>query len=253
MRKLLYPISVTFLSFSLTATPFLQAGVKPEQAVSEERPLPHYSFHDIKPAELSVAEKAAILYDEMELGKYGLNKQAFELAYTGYENLLSKNKLSNTDFLTICDFSQSSRKKRLYIIDMEKNELFINTYVAHGRNSGKEYATSFSNKPTSLQSSLGFYITKETYYGGHGLALKLHGVESGINNNAYNRKIVLHGSEYVGQKYLKRSKMMGRSFGCPAVPQAECKKIINNIKKGSCLFIYHPTKKYLESSKILNG
>jgi hypothetical protein len=124
--------------------------------------------------------------------------------------------------------------------------------VAHGRNSGKEYAAKFSNKPESLQSSLGFYVTRSTYYGSHGLALTIDGVESGINDKAERRKIVVHGSEYVGANYLRFSKYMGRSFGCPAVPAKQTRTIINTIKNGTCFFIYHPSKKYKETSTILN-
>ena len=203
---------------------------------------------------ISYTERGSdILYEEMGLAEYGLSKQAFSDAYKGYQHLLEKNRIQNHDYLTICDFSKSSGKKRLYIIDLEKNELFLNTYVAHGRNSGKDYATRFSNKPESLQSSLGFYITKGTYYGGHGLSLNLEGVENGINNNAYQRRIVMHGADYVSENFFRQNKFMGRSFGCPAVPLKESASIINTIKNGTCLFIYHPTKNYTERSKILNG
>jgi hypothetical protein len=114
------------------------------------------------------------------------------------------------------------------------------------------YATHFSNKPESFQSSLGFYITGNTYYGGHGLSLNLKGMEPGINNNAYNRRIVIHGAAYATKSFVQKNKYLGRSYGCPAVPQQESAEIINSIKDGSCLFIYHPTKKYAQTSKILN-
>ena len=105
--------------------------------------------------------------------KKGLSKKAFELAYKGYRFLVAKGKLSNTRYLTICDMGQSSRRKRLYVIDMVANQLALNTWVAHGRNSGVEYATRFSNKMSSRQSSLGFYITMNTYNGNHGLSLRM--------------------------------------------------------------------------------
>jgi len=124
-------------------------------------------------------------------------------------------------------------------------------YVAHGRNSGAEFASNFSNRPESLQSSLGFYITGETYIGQHGLSLRVNGIEKGINDNAYQRAIVVHGANYIGEKW--GGSYMGRSFGCPAVPAAESAQLINTIKNGSVLFIYHPTASYLKGSKILNG
>ncbi len=194
-----------------------------------------------------------LLYDSLQLEKLGLKKEAFTYAYTGYKNLTEKGVLNKEGIITICDFSQSSKKKRLYLIDLNEYKLLLNTYVAHGRNSGGEFAKKFSNKPESLQSSLGFYKTKKTYYGEHGLALTISGLENGFNDKAERRKIVVHGSNYIGDNYLRYSKYMGRSFGCPAIPKKYSKKLINTIKNGSCLFIYHPNKNYLAGSKILNG
>jgi L,D-transpeptidase catalytic domain len=198
-------------------------------------------------------EEADIIYDSIQLGKAGLKKEAFEYAWKGYNTLLEKNKVQKTGIITICDFSQSSRRKRMYLIDIENYKLLMQTHVAHGRNSGKEYATRFSNKSESHQSSLGFYLTGDTYWGGHGFALRIDGLEPGINDKAESRKIVVHGSRYVGPDYLRLSKYIGRSFGCPAIPSRQSIKVINVIKNGTCFFIYHPTKKYIETSKILNG
>ena len=199
----------------------------------------------IDPAK-DISEKATLLYNELNLEEMGLSEEAFDYAYRGYEYLLKKKMIAEPDYLTICDFSQSSKNKRLYLIDLSNNEVVLNTYVAHGRNSGGEYATRFSNKPSSRQSSLGFYVTKNTYFGENGLSLRMEGAEPGINDKAYRRAIVLHGADYIGYGSA------GRSYGCPAVPKKESKTIINTIKNGTCLFIYHPQKKYLQSSKILN-
>ncbi len=149
--------------------------------------------------------------------------------------------------------SQSSRSKRLYILDMDQKTVLVNTYVAHGRNSGTEFARSFSNSPSSHKSSLGFYVTQGTYYGNNGLSLKIRGMEKGFNDRALGRNIVVHGSQYVGPDFLEMNQFCGRSYGCPAVPADESEEIIDLIKEGSCLFIYHPTKKYLTKSKILNS
>ncbi len=194
-----------------------------------------------------------LIYDSLKLGKKGLKKEAFNYAYAGYKKLEEEGKLNKEGLITICDLSQSSRRKRLYLINLNECKLLLNTYVAHGKNSGGEYARKFSNKPESLQSSLGFYRTKTTYYGGHGLALTISGLEPGFNDKAERRKIVVHGSQYIGDNYRRWGKFMGRSFGCPAVPMKQSKILINTIKDGSCLFIYHPSKTYLKGSKILNG
>jgi hypothetical protein len=207
----------------------------------------------IKPAAQLLLEESNALYDSIQLKKWGLSKKAFEYAWIGYKQLLEERQIDKGEVLSICDFSQSSRRKRLYIIDVAEKKVLVNTYVAHGRNSGGEYARSFSNKDESHKSSLGFYKTRNTYYGDHGLALKIEGLENGINDRADERNIVIHGSRYVGAGYLRSNKFNGRSFGCPAVPAKDTQKVIYTIKDGTCLFIYHPTKIYLTRSRLLNG
>lgn len=199
-----------------------------------------------------VADEASSIYNTIQLEQYGLSVDAFTNAWKGYQKLLEQNRISRSDYLTICDLSQSSRQKRFYIIDIANNKLLVNTYVAHGKNSGAEYATKFSNTPESLQSSLGFYITSATYTGTHGLSLRLNGVDPGYNDKALERSIVMHGAAYVDAARVKAGMYMGRSWGCPAVPQKESGDIITTIKNGTCLFIYHPSRNYLLNSKILN-
>jgi hypothetical protein len=202
---------------------------------------------------LTSADAAAELYNTINLQQYGLSGEAFDYAWKGYQRLLEKKLISRTNYLTICDFSQSSKQKRLYVIDMTINKLLINTYVAHGKNSGSEYATRFSNNPESLQSSLGFYITSGTYSGEHGLSLRINGVDPGYNDKALERSIVIHGAAYVDGARARAGIFMGRSWGCPAVPLKESTHIITTIKNGTCLFIFHPSRNYLLGSKILNG
>jgi hypothetical protein len=199
------------------------------------------------------AEEMNTLYCEINLQEVGLTKKAFEYAFKGYKYLMAHHALNRSNILSICDFSQSSRNKRLYVLDLGQKTVLINTYVAHGHNSGSEFARSFSNNPSSHKSSLGFYITEQTYFGDHGYSLKIKGIEKGFNDKADGRNIVVHGSEYVGEDFLRWNSCSGRSYGCPAVPAQETEQIIEAIKDGSCLFIYHPTKKYITRSKILNG
>ena len=208
-----------------------------------------------KPAMAYFARENAVtrLYNDLQLADAGLSKHAFESAYKGYQKLLKRQKLANPCILTICDLSQSSNKKRLYILDLEQNKILMTSYVAHGRGSGGEYASRFSNYNHSHQTSLGFYITSSTYYGENGLSLRLLGLEPGFNDRATRRSIVIHGAGYIGDDYLLSNKFMGRSYGCPAVPRDVCEEVIDLIKDGTCLFIYHPTKKYLQRSRLLNG
>lgn len=201
---------------------------------------------------LSVEAVSNKIYDSLHLDNLGLSREVMQMAYKGHQQLAQRGALNNEDVLAVVDFSQSSNKKRLYIIDTRNYRILHNTYVAHGKNTGLTRAERFSNIPESLQSSLGFYVTKNTYFGKHGLSLRLEGLEKGFNDKAMERAIVMHGAEYIGSSRLGAA-YMGRSFGCPAVPQAESKAIINTVKNGTCLFIYHPTQKYLNASKLLNA
>lgn len=220
--------------------------------ISISLPLLSFTYSDSKPVPAPSVDEAVTLYREINLQEYGLSEEAFDQAWKGYHILLSQGKIDRPGLLTICDFSQSSSNKRFYLVDLDNRELLVNTYVAHGRNSGTHYATRFSNKPSSFQSSLGFYLTGNTYYGEHGLSLNLEGLEKGINDKARSRRIVIHGADYVSETWLRHSPYMGRSYGCPAIPKAESSKIINQIKNGSCMFIYHPGPTYRNGSKILN-
>jgi hypothetical protein len=170
-----------------------------------------------------------------------LSKEAFDLALKGYDHLLHKRLVHNKNIITVIDFSKPSSQKRLFVIDLKKDKILFQSLVAHGRNSGLEYATSFSNDNDSHKSSLGFYITMNTYSGECGYALKLKGCDKGFNDHAYERAIVIHGSQYVTEDFLHSNGFLGRSFGCPALPEKISKKIINVIKNGSCVFLYHPS------------
>jgi hypothetical protein len=216
-----------------------------------------YSFNDsLSNNGISTSTGNSAVTDEytlIGLQNKGLSRNAFELALKGYNNLLHKRLVRNKNIITVIDFSKPSDQKRLFVIDLKRKKLLLESLVAHGRNSGLEYATEFSNDVDSHKSSLGFYITLNTYSGDHGYALKLKGCERGFNDHAYQRSIVIHGSEYVTESFLHSNGFLGRSFGCPALPEKINKKVIDVIKNGSCLFLYHPTKKYLLTSPVLNG
>ena len=193
------------------------------------------------------------VYTAVKLADTGLGRNIFDLAIKGLKKLDLKGKLNNPTIVTIADYSQSSSKKRLYVIDLKNRKLLFNTYVAHGRNTGEEFAKSFSNKEGSLKSSLGFYITEHPIIGAHtGFALLINGVEKGFNDNALRRAIIIHGADYASENYLKKNGKLGRSWGCPALPTVLNKRIIESIKGGTCLFVYNPDKKYICSSSLLN-
>jgi hypothetical protein len=187
---------------------------------------------------ISAKEKTNFLFNKLHLLQYGLKPAALEQALDGYKKLDNLHLIRNADLISIVDFSQSSTAKRLYILDISKNELLFQTWVAHGKNSGVDYATSFSNVKNSLKSSRGFYITGEAYSGSHGISLKLKGMENGINNFAESRAIVIHGASYVSEDFIRNNGRLGRSFGCPAISDKISRNVIDLIKNGSCFFIY---------------
>lgn len=192
-------------------------------------------------------------YESMRLNEMGLSKTAFNYAMKGFNYLVQAGKLAKDNIISIVDFSKPSSQKRLFVIDLNNLKVLYNTYVAHGVNSGKEYANQFSNTPESNKSSLGFYETKNTYLGGNGYSLRLAGLEKGINDNAERRDIVIHGAGYVDESLIRAQGYIGRSWGCPALPEKLHKPIIDKIKNGTCLFIYSPDNTYLKRSKIINA
>ena len=249
------PVYAAIAALLFLQIPILIAGSGTNEHVSRynnSRLIDTEKFPEKSKMEL-ILEQADSMYSAMNLTEVGLNEEAFELAFSGYFKLVEKGVVEKPGILTIADFSKSSSEKRLFIIDLEQMRLLFNTLVAHGRNSGLRYASVFSNKPESNKSSLGFYKTMHSYYGDHGLALKLMGLEKGINDKAYDRAIVMHGSDYVSGSFLRMQGYLGRSFGCPAIPMKETKPIINTIKEGTVLFIYHPTEQYRSQSAVLNS
>jgi hypothetical protein len=198
--------------------------------------------HAIPPSSVMLYEKLAIK---------DLSWEAFNQAITGYNKLCLQGKIQKKNILTIVDFSKSSNKERLFVIDLDQQKLIEQTLVAHGRNSGDLNASDFSNTPESYKSSLGFYLTAETYSGKHGYSLRLDGLEKNINDNARDRAIVIHGADYVSEQFVQQHGRLGRSFGCPALPQEKTKSVIDTIKNKSCLFIYYPSETYAQQSNLI--
>lgn len=186
------------------------------------------------------------LYDIMELDSI-VNPEAFRLAVTGYYKITERKR----EVLTLIDFSKPSTEKRLFVFDMKAKKLLFSSVVSHGKNSGENYATSFSNEYGSYKSSLGFYLTENTYQGRNGYSLVLDGLEAGINDKAKERAIVMHGAAYSNPSFIKSTGRLGRSFGCPAVPQALSRPIIDAIKGGSVLYIYAEKPEYFAQSHLV--
>jgi len=199
-------------------------------------------------------ETAVHLLNELSLNQNPSlpSEEAFSLALRGMESLKKQPDLIKKEILTVIDFSLPSTEKRMWIIDLQNKKVLFNDYVAHGRNSGNARAGLFSNASGSYQSSIGFYVTGDTYQGKHGLSLYLDGMDKDFNCNARSRAIVMHGADYVSPNFITQTGRLGRSLGCPAVSVDIHEKVIQTIKGGSAMFIYYPDPVFLEKSEILN-
>lgn len=239
-----FPIFVLAIVLLASFSPATIGGkTRTSRAKTRPAPAPLYDPAGFVAAKMEV-------YDSLRLFEAGLSRKVFQMALKGMGRLVKSNHIRE-NIITIVDFSQPSVNRRMYVIDLENFELVFHTWVAHGVRSGKGAASSFSNKPSSFKSSLGFYITGDTYLGTNGYSLKLRGVEKGINDFALKRGIVMHGADYVNEEYINSQGYIGRSHGCPAVPMEMCESIIDELKEGSCLFIYHPSSTYRTKSRLI--
>lgn len=219
-------------------------------AVTAPAPLPAPAPAPAAENTIDLAE-TAVLYNELHLEEAGMKPEVFESAVKGFSKIVAEGKCANDDKLTIIDFSQPSTQKRLYVVDLDTKKILFQSLVSHGRNSGSLWARSFSNQAETFKSSPGFYVTAETYMGGNGYSLRLDGLEKNINDNARARAIVMHGAPYSNPSSIGALGFLGRSQGCPALPQSVHRQVINTIKGGTCLFIYTDDKSYLDRSALL--
>lgn len=229
----------------------LQSSITPAFAGNGTKYIVH-SDTSATPSRISIfsINNKLNVYDSLHLKAAGLSKKVFTMALKGMAKLVNSRHIKD-NLLAIVDFSQPSNAKRLYVIDLNTYHLVYNTYVAHGMKTGKLNAVSFSNKQSSNKSSLGFYVTGATYNGSNGYSLRLQGMEKGINDGAMRRGIVIHGADYVCEGLIESQGYIGRSWGCPAVAPEISEELIDVLKDGSCLFIYHPTAAYTSRSSLL--
>jgi hypothetical protein len=181
-----------------------------------------------------------------------LKPDVIKLALEAFHNAKSSGVHVKKPIVTVIDYTLASTKKRLWVVDVESKKVLHNALVAHGKHSGENYTTSVSNKTGSLQTSVGVFLTGETYFGRDGYSLRIDGLENGFNDLARKRTIVFHGAPYVSEKFVKAVGRIGRSWGCPAVPKEQAKPIIDNIKNGSLIFAYYKHPQWLSQSKFIN-
>ena len=183
----------------------------------------------------------------------GLSSRALRLALDAARDAEEQGLITRRNLLTVIDYSLPSTQPRLFVFDLDTRKLLFRELVAHGRNSGDNMATYFSNDPGSLASSVGLFVTDEPYIGGNGYSLRLKGLEQGINDMAWSRMIVLHGAAYVSQAAVKALGRLGRSWGCPAVRPQIAHKLIDTLRGGSAIFAYYPEKSWLSSSSFVHS
>jgi hypothetical protein len=249
-----------FLFVSLLALhpPFLAPGHPEKSSAAAEIVLQdsavnvRFADGNLETARLQFEDSLVHLYNAMDLSRYGLAFDAFRYGMIGYGTLQQQGRLSNKKLLTIIDFTKPSTEKRFYTLDLSELRVAYYTYVSHGKNSGENNATTFSNVLHSNQSSMGFFATGETYIGGKGFSLKLDGLERGYNDNARERAVVIHEAEYVSEYWIRKYGRLGRSQGCPALPKELSKEIIQTIKNNTLIFAYFNDDTYLQSSPYLN-
>ncbi len=196
-----------------------------------------------------VEREIKIINDQAE----NLDPHVLKLSLTAYAKAREKG-LDNKQLLTIIDYSKPSSERRLWVVDVKNAKVLFNTWVSHGKNSGKNNATSFSNTPGSLKSSLGVFVTtNQPYIGNNGYSLRIQGLEEGINDNAYQRSVVFHGAWYAAPDVAKKYGLLGRSWGCPAVSKELVKPLIDTIKGNTVVVAYYPDQKWLKHSTFLTG
>lgn len=242
-HKILTVLAIIIFSFAFTS-----ANVSKNNTVNElPAPLPETS------TELSIEEEIEQLYDVFSANNTTVpNQESFKNGMIGYYKLLDQGLVKNQT-LTIIDFSLSSTKKRMWVLDMANQKVLINSVVSHGKNTGNEFATKFSNTVNSLQSSLGFYVTGETYMGGNGYSLFIDGMEDKYNSRARERYVVIHGAAYANEEVAQNTGRLGRSYGCPAVPTALTNEFIDTIKGKSVLYIHSADEDYLQNSEMIKA
>ncbi|MDP9191856.1 MAG: murein L,D-transpeptidase catalytic domain family protein [Acidobacteriota bacterium] len=180
----------------------------------------------------------------------GLRAEVLRLALDAAKTADERGLVKRRDILTVIDYSLPSTQPRLFVFDLAARKLLFRELVAHGKNSGDNRTNFFSNSPGSLATSLGLFVTEDTYVGGNGYSLRLRGLEEGVNDRARDRAIVMHGASYVSRAVIAALGRLGRSWGCPAVRKEVAKKMINTIRGGSAVFAYYPEKRWLASSKF---
>lgn len=215
-------------------------------AAAQERPANPFGY-----APFGKDNSPRALLTKLSRSAPAANPKVIGLALSALDCALSQG-MSPARNLTVIDYSLVSTKPRLWVFDLVSGKLLFQELVAHGMNTGTNFARNFSNTYGSRQTSLGLFLTKETYVGSNGYSLRMEGLESGFNDKAMERAIVFHGADYVDLSLAKKIGHLGRSWGCPAVRKGIARKVIDTIKGEQFLFSYYPDQQWLAKSQFLN-
>jgi L,D-transpeptidase catalytic domain len=181
----------------------------------------------------------------------GVDRDVFELALGATRCAIKSGDVSDPATLTVIDYSRPSTVDRLWVYDLHARQLIYKELVAHGQGSGENFATRFSNAPDTHRTSIGLFVTEDTYVGRNGYSLRLNGLDAGYNDRARERAIVMHGAPYVNTSFISTQGRLGRSWGCPALRESVAREVIDTVKGGSLVFSYYPDKNWLKSSRYL--
>jgi len=183
----------------------------------------------------------------------GLKAEVLRMALRATGCAAEQGLVKRKNLLTVIDYSLPSTQPRLFVFDLASKKILFRELVAHGKNSGGNLANFFSNSPGSLATSIGLFVTADTYFGSNGYSLRLKGLEEGVNDMAMDRAIVMHGAPYVSEDFVEANGRLGRSWGCPAIRKDIAHEMIDRIKQGSLVFAYYPDETWMKSSRFLGG
>jgi hypothetical protein len=199
----------------------------------------------------SVPSASDVAWTRSSIGT--VDRKVFDLALNAASCAVRLGATTNPGTLTVIDYSKPSSEQRLWVFDLRTHELLFQELVAHGRGSGENIATVFSNEPETHRSSLGLFVARDTYVGKNGYSLRLDGLDRGFNDNALERAIVMHGAPYVSAAIARTQGRLGRSWGCPALSEGVARRVIDRVKGGGLVFAYYPDPRWLEVSRFLRG
>lgn len=199
----------------------------------------------------SVSPSVDPLLRRLHTAAPALDRDVLAMALDARACALRSGAIAQAPRLAVIDYSRPSTEPRLWVFDLERERLLYAEHVAHGRGSGENFATAFSNRDGSHQSSLGLFATAETYVGGNGYSLRMDGLEPGFNDRARDRAIVIHGAPYVNPTQALAQGRLGRSHGCPALRPAVAQPLIDTLKDGQLVFAYYPDRDWLARSRFL--